>query len=855
MARGNLRVYLGMAPGVGKTFAMLDEGKRRRERGADVVVGVVETHGRIHTQEKLTDMTILPRKEMSYAGKTFTEMDLDGILARHPQIVLVDELAHTNIPGSKNEKRWQDVEEILAAGIDVISTVNIQHLESIHDVVERITGISQAETIPDLFLRQADQVEIVDITPEALHRRMIHGNIYQADKIDAALNNYFRIGNLSALRELALLWVADKVEEGLQKYRKDEGISDIWESQEKIVVAINDSPEAETIIKRAARISARTPGAKLFAVHILKSDGITVSDVTELARIEKLVLSLGGSFHEISSEDIATGVLDFARSVNATQIVLGVTSKGRWNRLLQGESIASKTTRLSGEIDVHLVTHEGAKKPRFTWKFERSTLGTTRIAQAMVAMVVLLPLVTWLLTLSRGGLNAFSDGLIFLLIDSLVSLIGGFIPAILSTLASIALLNYYFIPPIHTFTIAEHNNVIALVIFLLVAVLVATLVENVNRKHRQALQASKESSLLSMLASKIIRGDAGMSGLLDHTKKALGFNSLRLEYESNKNKRAAIGDIGVSEDPATNSFTWRINDTLKIAGDGRPLDSSDSRILEALASQLDLIWESEILATKADAAKEIEESDRMRTALLNAVSHDLRGPLASALASVASLQNENVQWSDRDRRELLSTAATSLERLKGLIENLLDMSRLQAGSLPIHLQEVSVYDVVPAALKSLNLPPDSIEEIDGPEVSDVFTDAGLLERIIANLIDNAMTHGKSEQPIQMSISQHENLIQIRIIDHGPGIDPSLMDSAFAPFKRLGDSNDGRGIGLGLALCNGLAIAIGASVILEQTPGGGLTAIIEIPTSSSSHELQSIHFDHSATTSNVSSTNE
>lgn len=828
-SRGNLRVYLGMAPGVGKTFAMLDEGNRRRERGSDVVIGVVETHGRVHTQAKLTGMTILPRKEMLYANRTFTEMDLDAILERHPQIVLVDELAHTNIIGSSNEKRWQDVEEILAAGIDVISTVNIQHLESIHDVVEKITGISQAETIPDLFLRQADQVEIVDITPEALHRRMVHGNIYQADKIDAALNNYFRIGNLSALRELALLWVADKVEEGLQKYRKDEGISDIWESQEKIVIAVNDAPEAENIIKRAARIVARSPGAKLFAVHILKNDGIAVSDLTSLTKIERLVISLGGSFHEISSEDISTSILDFARSVNATQVVLGVTSRGRWTRLLQGESIASKVTRLSEEIDVHLVTHEGAKKPKFNWRFERSTVGRTRLIQASSTMALLLPLTTWLLTIARATLNPFSDGLTFLLVNSLISLIGGFIPAILSTLISVALLNFYFIPPIHTFTIAEHNNVIALLIFLFVAFLIASLVESSARRRREALRASKESSLLSMLASQIIRGDSGMAGLLDHTKKALGFNSLRLEYNANRGKRQAIGDIGVSQDLTTTKFTWRINDTLKIAGDGRALDASDSRILEALASQLDLIWESEILAAKAGAATEISESDRMRTALLNAVSHDLRGPLASALASVASLQNEQVLWSDENRRELLGTAASSLERLKALIENLLDMSRLQAGSLAVHLQDVSIYDVLPATLKSIAVTSDAIELIEGVEVSDVRTDPGLLERVLANLIDNAISHGKSLKKPQISISEHNQQVQVRVIDYGKGIDPSMINAAFAPFKKLGDVDNDRGVGLGLALCHGLAEATGAILTLEETPGGGLTAIVIIPT--------------------------
>lgn len=831
-SRGNLRVYLGMAPGVGKTFAMLDEGKRRLERGADVLVGVVETHGRQRTQEKLEGLTILPRQEMLYAGRAFTEMDLDAILLRHPQIVLVDELAHTNITGSRNEKRWQDVEEILTAGIDVISTVNIQHLESIRDVVEKITGIAQAETVPDLFLRQADQVEIVDITPEALHRRMVHGNIYQADKIDAALNNYFRIGNLSALRELALLWVADKVEEGLQKYRKEEGIQDIWESQEKIVIAVNDAPEAITIIKRAARIAARSPGAKLFAVHILKNNGIAISNVSELSKIERLVVSLGGTFHEISSDDIATGLLDFARSVNATQVVLGVTGKGRWSRLLQLETIAARVTRLSEEIDVHLVTHAAVRSPLKNWNFQRSTLGPNRLAQALVAMIFLLPLTTWVLTLTRGTLNPFSDGLIFLLLNSIISVMGGFIPATVSTLGSVALLNFYFIPPIHTFTISDHNNLIALAIFLLVAFLVASLVERSARRHREALNATKESSLLSMLATQIIRGESGMSGLLDQTKSALGFNSLRLEYDFNDGKRKAIGDIGVSEDLVNGSFSWRINDTLRIAGEGRPLSATDSRILEALASQLDLIWKSEILTAKANESAQIAESDRMRTALLNAVSHDLRGPLASALASVASLRNEEITWSPADRTELLGTAYSSLERLKALIENLLDMSRLQAGSLAVHLQEVSIYDVLPAALKSIAIKSESIELIEGPEVEDIRTDPGLLERVLANLIDNAISHGKSEKEPQISISEHNQTVQVRIIDYGKGIPSSLIDTAFSPFKRLGDVDNNRGIGLGLALSNGLATAIDAHLTLEETPGGGLTAIVTIPTVSS-----------------------
>src|SRR6266568_8216921 len=283
MARGTLRIYLGAAPGVGKTFAMLNEGRRAKERGTDIVVGYVETHGRAHTAEQVGDLEVVPRKRMEYRGTTFEEMDVDAILTRRPERALVAELAHTNVPGSCNTKRWQDIDELLEAGINVISTVNIQHLESLNDVVERITGIPQRETVPDAMVRAADQVELVDITPEALRRRMAHGNIYPPEKIDAALTNYFRSGNLAALRELALLWLADKVDEGLQRYRVEHKIQGAWEARERVVVALTGGPEGKTLIRRAARIAARSAGGELLAVDVTKSDGLTGADPAALA--------------------------------------------------------------------------------------------------------------------------------------------------------------------------------------------------------------------------------------------------------------------------------------------------------------------------------------------------------------------------------------------------------------------------------------------------------------------------------------------------------------------------------------------------------------------------------------------
>ncbi len=838
--RGSLRVYLGMAPGVGKTFAMLDEGRRRQERGSNVIVGFVETHGRAHTQEKLDGLTVVPRKSISHQGALFEEMDLEAILNLQPEIALIDELAHTNIPGSLHEKRWQDIDSLLDANINVISTVNIQHLESLNDVVKRITGIEQRETVPDAFLRQADQVEIVDISPEALQRRMIHGNIYAAEKIDAALSNYFRKGNLSALRELALLWVADKVEEGLQEYRKAEGIQDIWEAQERIVVAVNDAIEGETIIKRASRIADRTPGAKLFALHVLTENGVTTSDFSRLSKFETLTESMRGTFHHISSESVSEAIIDFARSVNATQIVLGVTSKGRWQRLFRGESIASKVTRLSEEIDVHLVTHERASKHKPGFLLPKSLVSARRQSQAFLLLLILLPALTVALANLRAELNAFSDGLIFLMANTAIALLGGFFPSVVAALASTALLNFYFIPPLHTFTIAEKNNVVALVVFLVDAIIISRLVEHAARRTRDALEASKESAILSALAGKVLRGDSSVAGLIENARKVLAFTSLNLVYAPNSDFSNSNSLEEAHDEPR--EFEWKVNSALTLVGSGRPLHPRDSRVLEALSAQLELMWERELLTGQAKHLNELAEADRMRSALLSAVSHDFRGPLATALASVSSLRNETIQWSDDNRRELLETAENSLERLSNLIENLLDMSRLQAGALAIHFDLVSFQDLLPQVLASVPLTSEQINISYAPNLPEIRTDVGLLERALANLISNALTHGRSSEKPAITFSQHDKFAQIRVIDHGPGISKSDATKIFTPFRRLGDVNNNEGVGLGLALSKGLVEAIGGDLELEDTPGGGLTVVIAIPLAQEGSEAAEVHHD-------------
>ena len=414
MARGRLRIYLGAAPGVGKTFAMLNEAHRRLDRGTDVVVGLVEVHGRAKTAAALAGLEIVPRRAAEYREATFTEMDVDAVLARRPEVALVDELAHTNVPGSRNEKRWQDIDELLDAGIDVTSTLNIQHLESLNDVVTKITGVVQRETVPDAVVRAADQVELVDMTAEALRRRMAHGNIYPADKVDAALSNYFRVGNLTALRELALLWLADKVDEQMERYRREHDIAGLWEARERVAVCLAGGPEGDALIRRAARIAARVAGGDLLAVHVSRSDGLTGASPAHLARQRALVESLGGSYHQIIGDDVPRALIEFARAENATQLVVGTRHRGRLSTLLNGAGTGATVVRLSGDIDVHIITYEGVPS-RGRLPGGLPSLPRRRRFIAAAVAVVLLSALTVVLTQLRDQLALPSVILLYLL--------------------------------------------------------------------------------------------------------------------------------------------------------------------------------------------------------------------------------------------------------------------------------------------------------------------------------------------------------------------------------------------------------------------------------------------------------
>ncbi|AZQ37947.1 sensor histidine kinase KdpD [Streptomyces cyaneochromogenes] len=829
MGRGKLRIYLGAAPGVGKTYAMLSEAHRRAERGTDCVVAFVEHHDRRRTEVMLHGLEQVRRRELEYRGTSFTEMDVDAVLARRPQVALVDELAHTNIPGSRNAKRWQDVEELLAAGIDVISTVNIQHLESLGDVVESITGVRQQETVPDEVVRRADQVELVDMSPQALRRRMAHGNIYKPDKVDAALSNYFRPGNLTALRELALLWVADRVDEYLNAYRSEHEVSTIWGSRERIVVGLTGGPEGRTLIRRAARLAEKGAGGEVLAVYIASSDGLTSASPKELAVQRTLVEDLGGTFHHVVGDDIPAALLDFARGANATQIVLGSSRRRSWQYVL-GPGVGVTVARESGpDLDVHIVTHEEAAKGRGLPVARGARLGRSRILWGGLVGVGGPVLLTLLLTHVDADLGLANDMLLFLTLTVAAALLGGLYPALASAAVGSLLLNWYFTAPVHHITIADPKNLLALVIFVFVAVAVASVVDVAARRTQQAARLRAESEILSFLAGNVLRGETSLEALLERVRETFGMESAALlERASDVEPWTCAGSVGTGRSlarPEDADVDVPVGDHMALALTGRVLPAEDRRVLAAFAAQSAVVLDRQRLRHEADQAKELAEGNRIRTALLAAVSHDLRTPLAGIKASVSSLRSDDVAWSEEDEAELLEGIEEGADRLDHLVGNLLDMSRLQTGTVTPLIRDIDLDEVVPMALGGV--PEDSVE-LDIPETLPmVAVDPGLLERSVANLVENAVKYSPDGSPVLVAASAIADRVEVRVVDRGPGVPDEAKERIFAPFQRYGDAPRGAGVGLGLAVARGFAEANGGTLNAEDTPGGGLTMVLTL----------------------------
>lgn len=820
--RGRLTVYLGSAPGVGKTYAMLGEARRRHDRGTDVVVGYVETHGRSLTEAQVEGLEVIPRRTITHRGAEFTEMDTDAVLARKPAVVCVDELAHTNVPGSPRAKRAEDVELIRAAGIDVITTVNIQHLESLNDEVERITGVQQRETVPDEMVRTADQIQLVDMSPEALRRRMAHGNIYKPDNIDASLTSFFRVGNLTALRELALLWLADRVDDALDDYRRAHRIADTWPTKERIVVAVTGGPESETLIRRGARLAQRAAGSELLAVHVMANDGLRNPDEQRIARAQQLVASVDGTFHTVVGEDVPAAVVDFASGANATMIVVGISRHGRLRRLFTG-STGDRIASLAGAIDVHLVTHEAVAGGAV----RRPALSPLSRSRQVAGWVIALGLPLLMALVLRGTEETDQLALAELLLLSvvvLVALVGGLFPALFAALTSFLTLNFFFTHPFHRLTVSEARDVVALLVYFAVAASVAAVVDRASRRATDSLRARAEAATMGALSRSVLTGQDTAEAIVGRLRETFGQDAVSLLERAPAGWRvlAATGaDCAATPDEGDTQV--KVDDGHVLALCGEPLRASDQRVLEAFAVQTSLVLEYRRLRSREERAAVLESAEATSTALLRAVSHDLRTPLATMRASVDGLVSGH-ELSPGDRKELVDGLDGSTQQLERLIDNLLDLSRVQAGLLKPQLRPRSLEEVLPLA--TAGHPPNSVLlEID-ESVPMVSTDVGLLERVVANLVVNAV-RVSGGKPVRVLAHVLPDTVEIMVVDQGPGVPTEERELMFEPFQRLDDTSAG-GLGLGLAVARGLAEAVGATLTAEDTPGGGLTMVLAVP---------------------------
>ncbi|MER8105724.1 DUF4118 domain-containing protein [Kitasatospora sp. NPDC094016] len=792
---GRLRVFLGAAPGVGKTCAMLAEGRRLRDDEAlDVVVGLVETYGRRGTEHQLGDLPVLPRRTVGHRGTTLTELDVDALLARRPQLALVDELAHTNAPGGRHPKRWQDVRELLDAGVDVATTVNIQHLESLNDVVEQITGVAQRERIPDEVVRAADRIELVDLSPQALRTRMAQGAIYPPDRIDVALDHYFRAGNLGALRELALLWLADRVEEELADYRARHGIRAPWETKERIVVALDGAPQGEHLIRRGARTATRVHG-DLIGVHVRPDDGATVHEPPALAGQRALLHELHGGYIEVDGNDTARALVDFAHAESATQILLGPTSRSRLRELVSG-SVINRVIRLAGPIDVRVVPPPQPgllavlPAPR---RRRPAAVPPRRRRLAWLTGPAATAALAWALSPLRDSLALPGALLCLLLAVAATARLGGLLPAAASTAAGALAADYFFTAPWHSLAVTRGADLAALLLFLAVAGIIAHLIDGLTRRSQQADRARAEAAVLARLAGAAVESGArAVPDLVADLRQVFGLEGAAVLVRTGQLWRpAAASGTALPQRPEEASLAVDLGPDAVLALRGPALTEQDTRLLGPYVTQLRLARERERLAAQAAAAETLAHTDALHTALLEAVGQDLRAPLAALRREAADLPGPP------GRR-----IAAEVRRMEGLVADLLDLDRLRAGEQPVLLRPTALAPVLAAALAAL--PAEQSGERRDVRLAlpdglpPVLADAGLLERALANVLAGAAG------PALVDAGAVAGRIHLRVRAPGPAAD-----------------------GTGLTVARGFVEAMNGELTVEPSPAGGTAYTLDL----------------------------
>jgi len=862
-ARGKLKIFLGAAPGVGKTYEMLVAARRAKAAGVDVVAGLVETHGRAETEAQLAGLEVVPRRQIEYKGRKLEEMDIDAILKRRPALVLVDELAHTNAEGSRHPKRYLDVEELLAVGIDVYSTLNVQHIESLNDVVARITRIRVRETVPDRIVDAADEVELVDLTPADLMARLREGKVYVREQAQRALRHYFSPGNLTALRELALRRTAERVDDQMLSYMREHAITGPWAAGERVIVCIDPSPAAANAV-RAAKRTADGLDAELIALYVETDRHATLSETEHghLAETMRLAAQLGAEVVTIPGRSVAEEILAFARARNATRVVVGKSRRSRWFELRHG-SVVDELVRSGSGLAIEVAPSGDAPQ-----------------ASSPTDWLLTVPLTPGpylegvLTTAVATGLGMLIDARIALPNISLAFVVPvliaaarhGLVPSLWVSALSVLAYNFFFLPPLYEFTIHDPANVVALFFFMFVAIAASALAARTRSQTEAARREARTTAELYAFSRKI----AGVVDLYDllwivvtHLARLLNAEIVILmPQEGRLESRAAFppdSELNAA-DLAAARWSWdadhptgRGTDTLPggrwlfvpirtsrspvgVIGvlslkEGRELRASDRRLLEAVGNQAAVAIERVTLAADIDQARLGEERERLRSSMLTSVSHDLRTPLASIIGGLSSLKSYRDRYDEPTRDELLGTALSEAERLDRFVGNLLDMTRLDAGAIVPKREPVDAGDLVSTALRrAMPLLKDKVVVPSvTPDLPPLSLDFVLAEQALFNLLDNAGKYSLSGGRIEIDVKQAGESIEIVVRDEGPGIPTEALGRLFDKFYRADSDRRRAGTGLGLAIAKGFVEALGGTIAARnRTDRSGAEFIVSYP---------------------------
>ena len=844
--RGKLKVFLGAAPGVGKTYAMLQGARRLKAEGVDVIIGLVETHGRAETVALVEGLDVLPRRQVEYRGRTIDEFDLDAALARHPKLIVVDELAHTNAPEGRHPKRWQDVEELLDAGIDVWTALNIQHLESLADVVSRVTGIAVRETVPDLVLQTAHDVVLVDITPDELIQRLHDGKVYLPQTARRATQNFFTPSNLTALRELALRRTADRVDDQMVDYLRQNAVLGPWETSDHVLVCVGARDNAEVIVRTAARLATRL-NASWIVVHVERT-GHEAGDPARIKLIDsafQLAERLGAETLRLNATDLVAEVLRYARRENVTLIVLGRSNAPPWLRLFKG-SFTAEIVRQSTDVAVHVANapETEVRTARRDWMLP----SYKRIIPGVIAALTAVGLAVGLGELLNLWLQLPNLSMVFLLAVLACAATYGLWSAVVASFLSFLAFNFFFIEPIYTFTVAEPQELLALLVFLLVSVLTGTLAGRVRDQAEAVRQRAHSTQSLYEFSRKL----AGAAKLADvlwaasaYLQKAQGGRIVFLTPEDGdlQVQVAWPPDVEMTDGELSaarwafakqEAAGWRTNTlpnlrlqlrplrtprgTVGVCGfepksPDAPMTPEDERALTAILEQTAIAIDRALLVGEAVRAAALEDNEKLRTTLLSSLSHDLRTPLSSITGAVTTLRQLGDKIPASDRQDLLASIEEEAARLSRFVANLLDMSRIESGALKIRQDYVDPADVIRSAVDRARktFTGQTIEMNLARDLPFVRGDANLLEQVLFNLLDNAHKYGGEAGAVVHARCEGSDVV-ISVTDDGAGIKPADLPRIFEKFYRGGRA-DGRkaGTGLGLSICKGLIEAMGGKI--------------------------------------------